>query len=207
MGWYGLLLPSLAGHVGYHNHAMNSQLHVTTESAGQAVMARVETAVAAWTDRARTLLSLTPKQLPCPVIRFDLRGRSAGQARLAQRRKQADVIRINSQLLATHSQEMIEVTVPHEVAHVAIYRRYGRHVRPHGPEWKALMRAFGVCAETCHALPTTPARRLKRFRYVCGCKEPAWLTSIRHRRAQNGTVYRCRRCRQPLLCAPVNTAQ
>src|SRR5699024_10015094 len=113
----------------------------------------------------------------------------------------ADAIRINAALLQSHLREMLDVTVPHEVAHVAIHRRYNRgrvRVRPHGPEWKALMQAFGVSDETCHHLPVTPSRQLRGVRYACGCDEPAWLTSIRHRRAQNGTVYRCRRCGERL---------
>lgn len=163
-----------------------------------------EAAVAHWIEQARGILGLTPRQLPLPELRFNLRGRAAGQALLSRRRGQADAIRINADLLASHPRNMIDETVPHEVAHVAIHRRYnqgGRRVRPHGPEWKALMQAFGVTDETCHNLPVTPARQLRRFRYACGCDEPAWLTSIRHRRAQNGTVYRCRRCGQPLAFA------
>lgn len=162
---------------------------------------QVQDAVAYWVNHARVILRATPRQLPLPLMRLDLRGRMAGQTVFARRNNQADVIRINAELLWTHTREMVDVTVPHEVAHVAIHRLHGRSVRPHGPEWKALMNAFGVSAETCHNLPAEPTRRLKRFRYTCGCEEPAWLTSIRHRRAQSGTVYRCRRCRQHLVLA------
>src|SRR5699024_4629035 len=167
---------------------------------------RAEAAVARWIAQARELLALSPRQLPLPHLRLDLRGRAAGQAVLSHRRGECDAIRLNAQLLATHPQEMIEVTVPHEVAHVAIHRCHnlsgaGR-VRPHGPEWKALMAAFGVSAATCHNLPAAPTRRLRRFPYACGCAEIVWLTSIRHRRAKNGTVYLCRRCGEQLRHQP-----
>lgn len=151
-----------------------------------------------WIERARSIYRVADRRLPLPEVRFDLRGRAAGQAVLSRRRNVVDVIRLNADLLASHPRDMLDETVPHEVAHVAVHRLYGRRVRPHGPEWKALMQAFGVPADTCHKLPVTPARRLRQFRYACGCDEPAWLTSIRHRRAQNGTAYLCRRCGERL---------
>lgn len=164
--------------------------------------AQVEAAVRHWIGQARNLLELDQCRLPLPQLRFDLCGHAAGQAVLSRRRGQPDAIRINRQLLASHPRTMLEQTVPHEVAHVAIHRAWhgsSRRVKPHGREWQALMHAFGVPAQACHQLPTTPARRLRRFRYHCDCDEPVWLTSIRHRRALRGTIYRCRRCGQALI--------
>lgn len=179
---------------------------VATSSAGQQcfdwddnddLQARARAETAAWVVRARSLLDMSARRLPVPEVRFDLRGRSAGQAIYA-RRSRVCAIRINAALLASHPREMLDETVPHEVAHVAIYRLYGNRVRPHGPEWKALMRAFGLDPSPCHTLPAEPARTLKRFRYECACDEPAWLTSIRHKRAKGGTKYICRRCGETL---------
>lgn len=146
-----------------------------------------------WIHRARELTGTSARRLPVPDVSFDLRGRSAGQAVFARRRRDIR-IRINAGLLASHPRQMLEDTVPHEVAHVVIFRLYGRKAKPHGPEWKALMRAFGVDPAPCHSLPTEPVRQLQRFRYACACDEPVWLTSIRHKRAQQGTDYICRRC-------------
>lgn len=170
----------------------------------ESLLQQTEAAVAHWVTRARDVLELSERRLPLPDIRYDLRGRAAGQAVLSQRRGEVDELRINARMLAAHTREMIDVTVPHEVAHVAIHRCYNRRghvkVRPHGAEWKALMAEFGVSAETCHNMPTQPARRLRHFPYNCGCSETVWLTSIRHKRAMNGTVYKCRRCGQRLQC-------
>lgn len=150
-----------------------------------------------WIRRARELTGASARRLPIPEVAFDLRGRSAGQAVFARRSREAR-IRINAGLLASHPREMLDDTVPHEVAHVVVFRLYGRKAKPHGEEWKALMRAFGVDPAPCHTLPTEPTRQLKRFRYRCDCDEPVWLTSIRHRRAQRGTDYLCRRCGRKL---------
>ena len=150
-----------------------------------------------WIEQARALLEVSARRLPVPTVAFDLRGRAAGQAIFARRSRDCR-IRINAQLLASHPQEMLAETVPHEVAHVVIYRLYGRRAKPHGKEWKALMRAFGIEPAPCHTLPAEPTRQLKRYRYACACDEPAWLTSIRHKRAQQGTDYLCRRCGEKL---------
>lgn len=165
------------------------------------MQARVVELTGYWIGRARELTGASARRLPLPEVRFDLRGRAAGQA-VFIRRSRACHIRINAALLVSHPREMLGETVPHEVAHVVIYRLYGRHAKPHGAEWKALMRAFGVAPEPCHTLPAEPARQLRRFRYACACGEPAWLTSIRHKRARQGTVYLCRRCGERLIHAP-----
>lgn len=162
--------------------------------------ARVRRDTAYWIERAREITGASARRLPVPAVAFDLRGRAAGQAIFARRSRDCRV-RINDALLQSHPQEMLAETVPHEVAHVVIYRLYGRRAKPHGKEWKALMRALGVEPVACHALPTEPVRQLKRYRYACACDEPAWLTSIRHRRAQQGTDYLCRRCGQKLTRA------
>ncbi|MES1925871.1 SprT-like domain-containing protein [Salinisphaera sp. T31B1] len=157
-----------------------------------------------WIERARTIFEVGPRRLPVPDVRFDLKGRAAGQAVFARRSRQIH-IRINAALLASHPHEMLDDTVPHEVAHVVVFRLYGRRAKPHGHEWKTLMRAFGVDPAPCHTLPAEPSRQLKRFRYECGCDEPAWLTSIRHKRARQGTDYICRRCGQTLKAAEQQT--
>ena len=167
---------------------------------GEDLQTRVVQDTVYWIERAREITGASARRLPVPAVAFDLRGRAAGQAIFARRSRDCR-IRINAALLASHPQEMIAETVPHEVAHVVIYRLYGRRARPHGKEWKALMRAFGVDPAPCHTLPAEPVRQLKRFRYACGCEEPAFLTSIRHKRAQKGTDYVCRVCGEKLRFA------
>jgi predicted SprT family Zn-dependent metalloprotease len=43
---------------------------------------------------------------------------------------------------------ILEEVLCHELAHVAVYRLHGRSVRPHGPEWKRLVRQVGFGAAT-----------------------------------------------------------
>lgn len=59
---------------------------------------------------------------------------------------------------------------------------------------------FGKTSTRCHGMKIQAARQLKHYTYRCGCPQPTYLTSIRHRRAQKaGWHYRCARCAQPLL--------
>jgi predicted SprT family Zn-dependent metalloprotease len=51
-------------------------------------------------------------------------------------------VRIASFLLAAPS-DILHETICHEVAHAAVFALHGRHARPHGREWRALMLAAG----------------------------------------------------------------
>ncbi|WP_296811339.1 SprT-like domain-containing protein [Thiocapsa sp.] len=136
--------------------------------------------------------------MPQVEIRFDLRGTAAGQARM--RSGSFAVIRYNTTLLGLHPTQFIAETVPHEVAHVVAFVKNGPRIRPHGPEWQAVMRHFGVEPSRCHRFDVSRlrTRSLRRFLYRCSCGTHE-ISSIRHNRIRReGTVYLCRRCRQPL---------
>ena len=152
-------------------------------------------------QQTRRLLRLAADHYGMPAprveIRFDLRGRAAGQASLPARGQPQ--IRYNPQLLLENGEAFLQRTVPHESAHIIAFRLHGRRIRPHGAEWKAVMALFGADSRRCHDydVSTVPGRRLTRHPYRCGCREHQ-LTSIRHNRIQAGQVYLCRACGQEL---------
>jgi SprT protein len=131
-------------------------------------------------------------------VSFALRGRAAGMyvVRGGQR-----AIRYNPYIFARYFSDNLVNTVPHEVAHYVTDVLYGlRRVRPHGPEWRAVMRAFGAePVATCrYDLDGIPVRRQRRYRYRCGCMTHS-VSAVRHRRIQDGSArYHCRHCRTPL---------
>jgi len=133
------------------------------------------------------------RHAPPPAIRFDLRGVSAGQFRVE--RDGACSIRYNPVLLLRHVDDFLSHTVPHETAHYLAYRRHGRGIRPHGPEWQAIMRSLGAAPERCHQYDVRglSARRVRYFRYHCDCRNHQ-LSSIRHNKVLRGARYLCRRC-------------
>ena len=131
-------------------------------------------------------------------VTFDLCGRATGMYRVRNGRRE---IRYNPHIFAKYFSDNLANTVPHEVAHYVTDMLHGlRRVRPHGPEWQAVMRAFDAePAATCrYDLEGIPVRRQRRFRYRCACMTHS-VTTVRHRRIQDGRVrYHCRRCRTPL---------
>ncbi len=154
--------------------------------------------VARRTERLTALgAKLIGRAAPTPRIAFDLRGQAAGQFRVGAGGE--PLLRYNPQLLARHESEFLAQTVPHEVAHYLAFVRFGRGIRPHGPEWQSIMRGLGADPRRCHDFDVTGlgTRRLRRHLYHCRCGEHA-LSSIRHHRILRGARYVCRSCGQSL---------
>ena len=154
-------------------------------------------------EQTRLYLGRGNRLLECratvPEIRFDLRGRAAGQFRLQQGHA---CIRYNPWVFALDPEHHLNETVPHEVAHYLVWHRFGR-TAPHGREWRALMQAFGLAPKATgdYALDGVPLRRQRRHPYRCGCREHE-LSTTRHNRARTGTAYHCRACGQRLRYRP-----
>ncbi len=135
-------------------------------------------------------------RLTLPEIRFDLRGRAAGQFCLRQGALQ---LRFNSALFARYFEENLAQTVPHEVAHFLVYAlfsQYGKkRVRPHGPEWQSMMRLLGVTPETRHSfsLDGIPVRREQRFAWNCSCRTHS-IAKRTHLRMLRGEQRVCISC-------------
>jgi SprT protein len=156
---------------------------------------RVVTATRTAIAQAAALYGRKFAEIP---VTFELTGRAAGMYRVRGGQR---VIRYNPYIFARYFSDNLENTVPHEVAHYVTDVLYGlRRVRPHGPEWRAVMRAFGVePVATCrYDLDGLPVRRQHRFSYQCACTTHS-ISTVRHRRIQGGQVrYSCRRCQTPL---------
>lgn len=159
---------------------------------------RILTATEEFLQRASELFHFRYQPL---MVSFDLKGRAAGQYRV---NRNGRWIRYNPYLFARYFQNNLDNTVPHEVAHYVVDRLYGIHrVRPHGEEWKRVMRVFGASprATASYDLTGIPVRQQQRFPYRCNCREHS-LTSIRHNRIiNNRAIYRCRACRSALVFA------
>jgi len=128
-----------------------------------------------------------------PVL-FDLSGTTAGMFRALHRQRE---IRYNPWIFAKYWQINLEGTVPHEVAHYIVHEVYGAGaVRPHGPEWQALMHYFGADPEVTFKLDLEdiPQRRQRTHPYRCDCRDHQ-VSTTRHNRMRRGKgVYLCRYC-------------
>jgi SprT protein len=140
--------------------------------------------------------------IPTPVVHFDLRGKAAGQVRLAP--GQVWQVRYNASLLTRNPGAFLAQTVPHECAHLVAFTVFGRRIRPHGVEWQGVMRHFGAEPQRCHSFEVDDlsVRRLRRFAYHCTCRTHE-LTSTRHHRALAGQTYCCAACRGALSPGPL----
>ncbi len=152
--------------------------------------AAIEETLAAVLRRAEQVFS---RAFARPGVRLDLRGTRAGTASPSRRE-----LRFNLQLYRENPEAYHREVVPHELAHLIAYDLHGLRIRPHGPEWKMVMGALGAPARATHRLDVSRAqvrREARPYQYACGCDVHAF-TRRRHRNAERGARYRCRRCRQ-----------
>lgn len=105
------------------------------------------------------------------------------------------VIALNPALLdAVNGAVAVEVLC-HEAAHLAATILGGKHVKPHGPEWRALMAAAGYRARVrfpageVKGLATTRGRTPK-YEYLHRCRE----CSTTFRTFTTNRRWRCRSC-------------
>jgi SprT protein len=98
--------------------------------------------------------------LPEPQIRFDLMGTTAGTANAG-----LNLIRFSPVLLRENPNKFLIQTTGHEVGHIVTRKLHrGKEIDPHGDEWRNVMWAFGLRADTCHSYDTSnvPSQRGKR---------------------------------------------
>ena len=125
-------------------------------------------------------------------IRFDLRGRSAGQAgcRIGIDGKTYDhYIRINVSMISTGGFDHIfNETIPHEIAHIVCYMNpsLGRN---HDAGWRRVCQALGGKGDRCHTQEVVFANG-NTYTYVTTTGHKVNMSQQRHRKIQQGIVYR-----------------
>lgn len=133
------------------------------------------------------------RHYPEPSLTYQQRGTSAGTAWL-----QSWEIRLNPVLLLENKQPFIDEVVPHELAHLLVWKYFG-HAAPHGTEWKWMMAVIlDVAPKRTHQFEIQSVRD-HRYVYRCRCQQHL-LTIRRHNRIVRGSsVFHCLRCGDVLL--------
>lgn len=158
-----------------------------------------------WMQKAMNLYNIS-MLCTMPIIDVNISGCVAGRARLTQWR-----ISYNYELFIQNQQKFIERTVPHEVAHMIVYKVYGEEAsrRAHGNYWIMVMSSMGAKhIERCHDYDVSQvhqsrSKQARNFVYKCDCREHV-LTSIRHRRIiAHGQKYFCKHCKQRITFVEV----
>lgn len=144
-------------------------------------------------EQAKAWYPLPKKLLKNVEICCDLRGKASGKAEFYYKfgRLSRSRLRFNLQAAQLDPDGMLSNTLPHEVAHLVV--RFLPKLfdqQPHGPHWQAICRRLGGNGQTYHQLSLTPARIYRRWHYRDTSGETHLLTTIRHRRIQQGRCYK-----------------
>jgi len=128
-----------------------------------------------------------------PTISFDLRGKAAGMAHYNENH-----VQYNPVLFAENADDFLATTVPHELAHILVWQKYGPKADGHGTEWKAAMRLLGAVPNRTHSFDVANAAVGQQFSYLCACRTHFFGVK-KHRDASRGTIYTCKTCKKRLV--------
>lgn len=138
--------------------------------------------VRACIDKARCIfgVDLDPHAV---VIRLDVRGRTAGWA--CPKRGGVYTLRFNPEAIIKYNKDMTEDTIPHEVAHLVCFANKALGSN-HDDGWKRVCRMLGGDDSRTHDMTLTPAKEIKRYRYVLPSGEELQVGPKHHKRIQAG---------------------
>jgi len=148
------------------------------------------------------LQSRYPKtNLDIPKWRWTKMGRVAGKAHYID-----NLVELNPDFLTNHLEELINQTLPHEIAHLVSVKVYGQQLgRGHGRFWKSVMYALspmGVECRRCHDYSLDGVSKVhpRPYEYVCRCKDKTFnLTANIHNKIQRGQKRICVRCKTVIV--------
>ena len=155
-----------------------------------------EKVITTWKE-AKVIFNITQ---PFEVeIKFKLKGGCAGKA-LFNGESKPSVLNFNLVIAMKNTEDFLNDTVPHEVAHLVTHLIYG-YVSAHGPEWKYVMIRLGKQPNRCHNMEFESARKInKPFDYTCKCGLSFHLTEREHNEMQhNKFTYHCKKCKGNLI--------
>jgi len=113
---------------------------------------------------------------------------------------------LSAPLMANNFDEMVNVTVPHELAHLATqaiypeahrsFDEYGRRQKrePHGPRWKEIMGVLGADDSRTHSMKVVERKRVQYEYHCVRCEKKYRIGAKRHKTqlAHNNKYYRCK---------------
>lgn len=116
-------------------------------------------------------------------VRFNVRGQVGGRARYTADKQL--VLEFNPEAVVKYWDDMVENTIPHEVAHLVCFvnPKLGRN---HNRGWQTVCYRLGGSTNRCHAYVLEKAKTVRQFLYrnVNG-KEQVFKTT-RHNKMQKG---------------------
>lgn len=137
--------------------------------------------------------------LPQLDVQFNIRGTAWGYYR---RKEGICSVHFNAALCAEHFEETLSDVIPHELAHFAVDQMYRTRRKPHGVEWRRIMKTLGIENPSVRHhkdVSHLAVKRQRRHAYECSCQQH-WLSTTRHNRIIKGVQkYVCKRCGTALI--------
>lgn len=124
-----------------------------------------------------------------PTVSFKLKGRRAGYAQFI-----ANKIALNNEMLHANGDAFIDTVPGHEAAHIIARKMYGFGIRPHGTEWKKVMRLIGLEPDRCHEFEI-----VTNHRYFCKCNDRIFISTRKHNLILQGkNLFYCKMCKHTI---------
>lgn len=154
------------------------------------IKSQIEARVLECMEIVRAKFRLTEFQNPS--VHFDVSGTKGGFAKY-----QDWSIHFNLDLAKNNMEQYLNQTVPHEVAHLVDFKKYGGW--GHKRTWKAIMiHVFGLKPDRCHSMDVSEVktRKYDTYIYTCNCPslEHKIKTNLHKKMSVLGKNYRCGRC-------------
>lgn len=157
--------------------------------------ARAEGDTEMWVELANALYRESLSEpLPILPVHFNLKGSCAGSY-VRQLSTLEEHLRLNEELMFRFPSQVLDQTLPHEIAHYVCYHVYGDKVPPHGREWRSIMIEFGCRPDTYHRMPVVKAAHNRGWVYECRCG-PRHLPPRQQELVYSSKGMRCRKCKQ-----------
>ena len=148
-------------------------------------------------DKANELYDRDFDQIP---VKFTLKGKCAGKYVYG---RAGGYHNINYNLaMANANKDTFDTTIVHEVSHYIAREITPYRIKPHGKEWKSVMRRFGVSnPQRCHNYKQPKGvKNIYIYKYECGC-DTHHVSKIIHNRMSRGQKRVCKKCKQALVKA------
>lgn len=135
-----------------------------------------------------------------PVISYFNNSPTAGRARGKRH------LELNEDLLRQDTAEMLEQTLPHELAHLLVHQTCDYPTKPHGKEWRHFMALLGCAPDVCHRMeqPNLKRKRQSRHVYQCDCRSHDLTTTRHNKHIVDGQTFICRSCKGELIYTGVS---
>lgn len=130
--------------------------------------------------------------LSIPKVKFNLRGKVAGRGGIGG-------LRFNLELAKRNLNDYVNDTVPHELCHYFCMMLFNsRYTKPHGHEWKTMMKRIGINPTRCHNMDISFMR--DKLWKCCGCGREYLVSNRKHNAMmKNPGCYFCRGCKSGVV--------